>query len=74
MRYFPDVYLQFNWNYASGRNIVKRLRRHYSVGIDIFYGDVFAGGDYVMGQYIMSDEGFSMVEKILARIAKGHKK
>lgn len=71
--YFSDAYYHLNWSYSIGRNRLTSLKKHYSAGMNIFYGDVHSGGDYVMGQYVMSDEGFLMVEKILTKLTRGQR-
>ncbi|MBI5569625.1 MAG: hypothetical protein HY914_06730 [Desulfomonile tiedjei] len=68
--YFAGVYRHLNWNYSIGANTVRCLREHHSPGMNVFYGDVHSGGDYVMGEYIISSEGFAMVRAILARAEK----
>jgi hypothetical protein len=70
--YYTDTYRDLNRNDSPKRNTVKRLRAHYSPGMNIFYGDVESGGDHVLGGYIMSDEGFSMVQAIFTRMKRGN--
>jgi hypothetical protein len=66
-------YLENCYYYSINSGILRTLKTHYSPGLNVFSGDAKSGGDYVMAQYIMSHEGFPMIEKILTKATKRDK-
>lgn len=62
------------WHYMIDEDTLERIKRIYKPSQRLLYGDIDAGGDYCLGQYIMSAEGFPVVEQLLTKIYKGGKK
>jgi hypothetical protein len=73
-REYSDLWRFLYWHYMIDENTLEKIKEVYKPTQLLFYGDIDAGGDYGLGHYIMSEEGFSMVKRILTRIYKGLKK
>jgi hypothetical protein len=58
------------WHYSINHSVIEKVRKAYDPSKGLFYGNVDTGGDYGVGQYIMSEEGFPFVEKILKTALK----
>jgi hypothetical protein len=56
------------WQYMIDEDTLERIRQIYKPSQRLLYGDIHAGGDYCLGQYIMSAEGFPVVKQILTKI------
>jgi len=58
------------WHYSIKHPVIQKVRRVYDPSKRLFYGNVHTGGDYGVGQYIMSEDGFPLVENILKTALK----
>jgi hypothetical protein len=61
------------WHYMIDDDTLEEIRQIYKPSQCLLYGDIHAGGDYCLGEYIMSEEGFPAVKRILTKIYKGGK-
>jgi hypothetical protein len=72
-REYRDLWNFLYWHYMIDDDTLEEIRRVFKSSQRLFYGDIDDGGDYNLGQYIMSDEGFPVVKHILAKIYKERK-
>lgn len=72
-REYRDLWVFLYWHYMIDEDTLEEIRRVYKSSQRLLYGDIRAGGDYCLGEYIMSEEGFPAVERILAKIYKERK-
>ena len=72
-REYRDLWSFLFWHYMIEEDTLEEIRGVYNSSQRLLYGDIDAGGDYSLGQYIMSEEGFPVVNRILAKIYKERK-
>jgi hypothetical protein len=72
-REYRDLWKFLYWHYMIGEDTIGEIQRVYKPSQHLFYGDINSGGDYGLGQYITSEEGFLTLKRILANIYKGRK-
>jgi hypothetical protein len=72
---YSDLWSFLFWHHSIGSDIINKIRNAYSSSRShLLHGDVYGGGDYVAGQYIMSEEGLKTMDKILGKVLKEPKK
>jgi hypothetical protein len=68
---YKTIWDYLYWHYLIKPGVIEKVRKSYNPCICLFYGNVHSGGDYGVGQYVMSEEGVSLVEKILKAVIRG---
>jgi len=59
------------WHHSARIDIIDRIRNTNSLSrTHLLYGDVYGGGDDIVAQYIMSEEGLKVTERILRKVPK----
>lgn len=69
-REYRDLWDFLYWHYMIDEGMLEDIRRVYKPSQCLLYGNVHAGGDYCIGDYAMSEEGFPVVERILAKVCR----
>jgi hypothetical protein len=68
-KYYSDEYSDLEtflyWKYNVDRVTATKIVGSLKPADFLGYGSVYSGGDYVLGQFIMSDTGLEMVNRIL---------
>lgn len=72
-REYRDLWKFLYWHYMIDEDTLEEIRGVYKSSQRLLYGDIRTGGDYCLGQYIMSEEGFPAIKHILAKIYKERK-
>ena len=67
---YKDMWRYLYWHYSIDKDVMEQLRKAYDPPVHLLYGDVNSGGDYGIGQYVMSEEGFPIVGKIIVAATK----
>lgn len=62
---YKTIWHYLYWHHSIDADVIDRVRGAYKSGMHILYSHLYSGGDYVIGQYIGSEEGFSLVERII---------
>jgi hypothetical protein len=70
---YRDIWKFLYWHYLIDEDTIKKIYGIYKSPQCILYGDIDAGGDYSLGSYIMSEEGFPVIKRMLTKIYKEHK-
>ncbi len=69
---FPNLWDFLYWHHNCSRDVILQVKKEYSEGMFILYGQVHAGGDYCLGDYAASeDDGFPLVQRLLERLIRG---
>lgn len=67
-REYHDVWDFLYWHYMINKDTLEEIRKVYKPPQHLLYGNIHAGGDYGVGDYAMSDEGFTVIERIYFKV------
>ncbi|MFZ0931746.1 MAG: hypothetical protein WAN11_24325 [Syntrophobacteraceae bacterium] len=67
-REYSDLWVFLYWHYTIDEDTLEEIRKVYKPSQRLLYGSVQAGGDYQIGEYAMSEEGFPVIKRILSKI------
>lgn len=70
--YYKTEYLSIwsflYWHYIADEDDLRTLQKAFRPSYLLLYGHSEGGGDYSMSQFIMSEEGFPVVETIFKKL------
>ena len=65
---YPDLETFLYWKYNLTRSTIDKIMSNLNQEDVLGYGTVYAGGDYVTGQFIMSDTGIEMINQVFDQL------
>ena len=65
---YPSLEVFLYWKYNITRSTINRIMNNLKQEDVLVYGTVYAGGDYVTGQFIMSDTGVEMINQVFDQL------
>ena len=73
-REYRNLWTFLYWHYLIDEEAIDAIRDAYKPPQILLYGNVHAGGDYFVGDYVMEeDQGFQVVQRIFATLKENHK-
>jgi len=65
---YPDLETFLYWKYDVDRATIAEIMENLKAGDFLGYGSVYSGGDYVIGQFTISDTGLKMVNRVFDKL------
>ena len=67
---YPNIWAFLYWHYSIDGGVIASVREAFGPSMHLLYGNVHSGGDYRLGVYIMSEEGFPFIKMVLKTVIK----
>lgn len=69
---YADLETFLYWKYNVDRATTAKIMSRLKPGDFLGYGSVYSGGDYVIGQFIMSDTGLEIVNRVFDELREAN--